>query len=138
MGKLKSLAWAIVKVKYRVSRGQSWVIYFKDAVYVYIAVLALEDLLKRFGIVDPNLIKYLLITLVPAYFIGCYTIGWFDEHFGIWKMESVWGSKDLNPFMERLNKMIEEIHSVVVKIDNELMKEYEKKYVIVKDDKDKD
>jgi hypothetical protein len=128
MTQLKNLAWSVVKIKYRVSRGQSWVIYFKDAVYVYIAVLALEDLLKRFGIVDPNLIKYLLITLVPAYFLCCYVIGWLDEHWGIWKMESVWGSKDLNPFMERLNEMVKGIHIAVVKTDNKIMKEYEKRY----------
>lgn len=127
VGKL-GIAWSIVKIKYRVSRGQSWVIYFKDAVYVYIAILALEDLLKRFGIIDPNLIKYLLITMVPMYFVACWLIGYLDEKWGIWKMESVWGSKDLNPFMERLNEMIKEIHSSVVKIDNELMIEYKNKY----------
>jgi hypothetical protein len=125
---MKSFAWAIVRTKYRISRGQSWVAFFKDAVYVYIAILALEDLLKRFGIVDPILIKYLLIIMVPLYFLGCYIVGLLDERWGIWKMESVWGSRELNPFMERLNEMIKEIHESVVKIDNELMIEYKNKY----------
>jgi hypothetical protein len=140
----RDIAWLVVKTKYRVSRGQSWIAYFKDGVYVYIAILALEDLLKRFGIVDPLLIRYLLIIMVPGYFLGCYCIGFLDEHWGIWKMESIWGNKDLNPFMERLNEMIKEIHAVVVKIDNEIMVEYEKKYnrtkdiTVVLDDKKKD
>lgn len=124
----RNFAWLVVKIKYRIGRGQSWVIYFKDAVYVYIAVLAMEDLLKRFGIVDPNLIKYMLITLVPFYFLSCYMIGWFDEKKGIWKLESVYGSQDLNPYMERLNEMVKEIHNEIVKIDNSLMKEYDKNY----------
>jgi hypothetical protein len=131
----RNFAWLIVKVKYRISRGQSWVVYLKDAVYVYIAILALEDLLKRFGIVDPALIKYLLIIMVPGYFLGCYIIGWLDEHWGIWKMESVYGSKDLNPYMERLNEMVKEIHEAVVKIDNELMIEYNKKYDTINNNK---
>jgi len=38
------------------------------------------------------------------------------------------GSRELNPFMERLNEMIKEIHESVVKIDNELMIEYKNKY----------
>lgn len=124
----RNLAWLVVKTKYRVGRGQSWVIYFKDVIYVYIAVLALEDLLRRFGISDPNLIKYLIIIMVPIYFLGCYIIGWLDEHWGIWKLESVYGSKNLNPFLERLNSDIKEIHNEVVKIDNSLNKEYESKY----------
>ena len=126
--KKQNIAWDVVKTKYRVGRAQSWVSYFKDGVYVYIAVLAFEDLLRRFGIVDPLLIRYLLIIMVPLYYIVCYGIGFLDEHWGIWKMESVWGSKDLNPFMERLNEMVKEIHTEVVKIDNEIMKDYEKKY----------
>jgi hypothetical protein len=124
----RDIAWLIVRIKYRISRGQSWVAYLKDAVYVYIAILALEDLLKRFDIVDPLLIKYLLIIMVPVYFFCCFVIGWLDEIKGIWKLEAIYGSQQLNPYFERLNKMVEEIHGVVVKIDNEIMTEYRDKY----------
>jgi hypothetical protein len=124
----RNIEWLVVKTKYRVGRGQSWIAYFKDAVYVYIAILALEDLLKRFGIVDPLLIRYLLIIMVPLYFIFCYILGWFDEIKGIWKLESIYGSQNLNPYFERLNEMVKEIHATVVKMDNELMIEYKNKY----------
>lgn len=118
----------IVKIKYRISRGQGWIYYVKDIVYVFVAIYAIEDILRRFGISDPILIKWLFITMPPLYFILCYIIGWFDEKKGIWKLESVYGSKDLNPYMERLNEMVKEIHNEVVKIDNNLMKEYDKNY----------
>lgn len=110
-----SFSWFIVKIRYRISRGQSWLYYIKDIAYVGIALYLIEDVLKKFGITDPTLFKYLYIITPIAYFIGCYIIGYFDEKYGIWKKESIYGSKDLNPFMENLNTKIEEIHEKVVK-----------------------
>jgi hypothetical protein len=113
--KLKNIAWFVVKIRARIGRGQGWLYYIKDVAYVSITLYIFEDVLKRFGIDDPLVFKYLYILLPIAYFAACYVIGFLDEKYGIWKMEAVYGSKDLNPFMERMDAKLDKLCSAVKK-----------------------
>ncbi len=106
---LKEFAWLIVKVRVRIGRGQGWLYYIKDIAYVFLTLYFIEDILRRFGLDNPMLFRYLYIILPISYFIACYVIGYLDEKYGIWKMESVFGSKDLNPFMAQLDAKIDKL-----------------------------
>ncbi len=103
----KSFAWFIVKIKARVGRGQGWLYYIKDIAYVFLTLYFVEDILRKFGLDNPTVFRYLYVILPIMYFISCYVLGYIDEKYGIWKMEAVYGSKDLNPFMEKMDKKID-------------------------------
>lgn len=105
----KRFAWTVVKIKARIGRGQGWLYYIKDVAYVTITIRIFEDVLKRFGFGDPDFMKYLYFILPIVFFIGCYVVGYLDEKYGIWKMEAVYGSRELNPFMEKLDRKIDQI-----------------------------
>jgi hypothetical protein len=106
---LKSIAWFVVKIKARIARGQGWLYYIKDIAYVFLTLYFIEDILRKFGLDNPILFRYLYIIVPIGYFIACYLIGYLDEKHGIWKMEAVYGSKNLNPFMEQIDKKIDKL-----------------------------
>ncbi len=104
-----SIIASVVRVKARVARGQGWLYYIKDIAYVFIVLYAMEDILRKFGIDDPQAFRYFYIIMPVLYFVACYYIGYLDEVYGIWKAEAVYGSKDLNPFFERLDVKISSV-----------------------------
>lgn len=101
------LKWTVVKVRNRIARGQSWLYYVKDIAYVFILIYFIEDIFKRFNIYDPVLFKFMYVLFPIMYFVGCYVIGFLDEHWGIWKLESVFGSKEVNPFFEEMDEKLD-------------------------------
>lgn len=107
-------SWEVVKWKARYGRGQSWAYFIKDMLYVYIAFALLET--------KYNIDLGLLLFILPfVYIFGCAVIGYIDERRGIWKKEAIWNSKDLNPFMAKIDTKIDGMNT---KIDR--MIEYEK------------
>jgi len=107
-GKLEKLAWSAVKARHRLARGQAWISYAKDVSILFIGLYVLEDALKRFGIVLDEFLTGLMYFILPiAFFVFAYIIGYLDETKGIWKMEAVYGIRELNPFMEALDKKVD-------------------------------
>ncbi len=101
------LKWTVVKTRNRIGRGQGWLYYIKDIAYVFITIYFIEDILRRWGINDPEIFRIMYIIFPILYFISCYIIGFLDEKYGIWKLESIWGSRDLNPFMKEIDEKID-------------------------------
>ncbi len=112
---LKSFAWFLVKIKARIGRGQGWLYYIKDIAYVFLTLYFIEDILRKFGLDNPLLFRYLYILVPIGYFIACYIIGFLDEKYGIWKMEAVYGSKDLNPYNQEMRDEVHKIYEKVIK-----------------------
>jgi hypothetical protein len=42
--------------------------------------------------------------------IAFVVIGWFDLHYGIWKMETEISTREVNPYFERLERTVEKKH----------------------------
>lgn len=96
---LKRIAWEIVKFKARYGRGQSWVSYFNPIFYM--GALANYKYILEY----PTAMYFLAV----GYLITCYLLGTADELWGIWKLENIYHSKIINPFMEELDKKINSI-----------------------------
>ena len=85
------IRWTIVKAKNRFGRGQHWISYFNPI--IYISGLAYLKTLSE----HPGIVPWLAV----GYVLFCVSAGWADETFGIWKLEAIWGAKDMNPFFEQ-------------------------------------
>ncbi len=105
----KTFGWRIVKIKARIGRGQAWGDYLKNIVYVVAGIRLAEDILTRFFSVPSEAFKEYYIYLPPLYFIFLYTIGWIDEMKGIWKLESVFNYRELNPYFSSFEEKLDKI-----------------------------
>lgn len=112
----KTLGWKLVKLKARISRGQSWTDYFRYIVYVFAGVRLAEDILTRFFGVPAEAFKVYYMYLPILYFITIYVMGWIDEMKGIWKLESVYNYRELNPYFSSFEEKLKSLESKVDKM----------------------
>lgn len=88
--------WTIVKSKVRIQRGQNWLSYANPFIYLGVLKSVLEN-------------PYIVIVYIPIYTITAYIIGYSDERWGIWKLEALYGSRELNPLLEQMQKDVKYI-----------------------------
>lgn len=93
------IKWFVVKWKNRIQRGQHWISFLNPLIY-FLGLANMNAFIKH-----PEY-AYIIALL---YILVCIDIGWFDEIYGIWKMESTYGSKNLNPFFGRLDEKINKL-----------------------------
>lgn len=87
-----------MKFRIRYQRGLSWVGDVK-----YIAGLA--AFLQIFGVFNLEVIALASIGLLA----GLYILGWFDETHMIWKRESEYLSRTVNPYFKTLEEKIDKL-----------------------------
>ncbi len=88
----------VMKFKIRYQRGLSWISDIK-----YIAGLA--AFLQIFGIFNLDVI----LIVSAGFLVVLYLIGWFDETHMIWKRESEYLSRTVNPYFKTLEEKIDKL-----------------------------
>lgn len=109
-----SISLFAVKLKVRLNRGQSWVDFIKNFVYVLLGLRLILDAVKEFGYSIKEF-AFLYFVLPILYLFAIYILGYLDEKYGIWKQEAVYGSKNLNPWNQELMNKIDIIISEIKK-----------------------
>ncbi len=116
----KSVAWTAVKVKARINRGQSWTDFIRYFAYVLVIVRLLTDAAKDYFGMDVSELKWIYILSPVAYLLTIYLIGYADELKGIWKIENIYNSRDLNPFMDEVDKKISRTELAITRVEKGL------------------
>lgn len=94
----------IAIIKLRLNRGESWINWTKNIIIAVLGVYVLKDFLFSFGLAISNLWYIILPTV---YLVGSYILGYLDEKYGVWKLESEYATKELNPFFSEIDNKID-------------------------------
>lgn len=116
---IKGIRWKIVKVRARINRGLSWLDYIRYIAYLSMSVVGLDIALKNLNIIlDPSIFADLYFGLPIIFFLVAYIMGYLDENdrYGFWKLEAIWGNRNVNPVMKNIEQKIEEIHKELIKL----------------------
>jgi hypothetical protein len=102
------IAEKIAKFRLRYSRGYAFV---ADAIRLVqfgtLMTLLASEIEKRTGFKIDLWFIWIGCIILP---IILYFIGYFDEkHLGFWKFENQYSSKELNPFLEEIDKKIDSL-----------------------------
>lgn len=113
----KGVRWFAVKTRARINRGLSWIDYIRYIAYSSLAIMGLDTAAKGFGVtIRPDILAEIYVVLPVLLLSSAYLIGYLDECYGLWKLEAIWGNRDVNPFMKNLEEKIEEIHKELIKL----------------------
>lgn len=112
------ICWVVIKTRVRIGRGQGIVNYVKDIASVSVLVFIIEQLLRRFGFENQFLFNYLYILTPVAYFGFSYGIGYYLENYQ--KMEAIYNTKHLNPFMDGIDEKVTNTNELAKQINDKL------------------
>jgi len=103
----KLLAVLLAKFYLRHNRGLELTSFIVNAVKMIVYFGGLWYLVKEWFNIDFS--KWIAIGLAFGYIVICYLIGFLDEKIGFWKIQNIYNSRELNPFIREMAKNIEDI-----------------------------
>lgn len=110
----------IMIFRIRFSRGQMWLYMGKDILMLVVGMYVVNEMLLKTGIALPQELLLPISAIAGiGYLVSCYAVGLLDEKRGTWKIESTYGTEELNPYMNKMMKKLEAIDERTRRSDSE-------------------
>lgn len=108
--------WSIARGKVFYERGDSWLSKLRNIMSIVFYIVAGQAVLERYTPIRIDLM-FFAVVLPIGYVIGNLVIGYLDFKYGIMKKEAVFGTREVNPFIEELDKKVTRIEKIVERLE---------------------